>query len=246
MLKTDSFYFEGDDRVVILFHAFTSSAVDNRMLGRFLNKAGYTVYGHLFQAHGTDDVSDVLEVNPAVWFEDGKEAVEQMHKRGYHKIAVMGVSLGGIVSMQTFLDDSTILGVGTLCSPMISGYWTNTPKDFWNRYLTEQEAKGVSQEIIEAKRGEISQGVQRVLAHLDERKNAMYLQYNEVKRPVFIAQGAKDRTIDPKQAIELQYQFTDAPVNFKWYRESGHLITLGPERKDLFDDILHYFEGLAW
>jgi carboxylesterase len=47
-----SFTFEGGNRAVLLLHGFTGSSADVRMMGRFLEKKGYTVHAPVYKGHG--------------------------------------------------------------------------------------------------------------------------------------------------------------------------------------------------
>ena len=46
------FTFEGGDRAVLLLHGFTGNSADVRMLGRFLEKKGYTCHAPIYKGHG--------------------------------------------------------------------------------------------------------------------------------------------------------------------------------------------------
>ncbi|WP_373748590.1 alpha/beta hydrolase, partial [Jeotgalibaca porci] len=47
------FLFEAGPRAVLLLHAYTGSANDVRMLGRHLQREGYTVYAPNFSGHAS-------------------------------------------------------------------------------------------------------------------------------------------------------------------------------------------------
>ncbi|WP_368738766.1 alpha/beta hydrolase, partial [Escherichia coli] len=46
------FFFESGKRAVLLLHGFTGSSADVRMLGRFLEKKGYTSLAPHYKVHG--------------------------------------------------------------------------------------------------------------------------------------------------------------------------------------------------
>ena len=52
---------EGNTRAVILFHAYTGTPADVRMLAQFLHRHDYAVYVPVFSGHGTPDVDDILK-----------------------------------------------------------------------------------------------------------------------------------------------------------------------------------------
>lgn len=240
-----SFFFEGGNKVVILFHSFTSTPVDNRMLGRALNKRGYTVYGPLFSNHAST-LDYVLELSPSVWFEDGIKAVQKIKNMGYKDIVVAGVSLGGIVATQLILDDHSLLAAGTFCSPMIAGYGTNTPNEFWKRFVAEKKQEGMAEETINAFQPAITIGVEGVLEYLDQRKISMASYYSQLEKPFFIAQGGKDQTIDPMQALEFRDRLIKATVTFRWYEKGGHVLMTSRSKTDLVTDFSQFLGQLPW
>ena len=63
---------EGNTRAVILFHAYTGTPADVRMLAQFLHRHDYAVYVPVFSGHGTPDVDDILNNSPKKWYEDAK------------------------------------------------------------------------------------------------------------------------------------------------------------------------------
>lgn len=245
-MDNEGFYFEGTNgRAVILFHSFSSKSIDVRTLGRAINKAGYTVFGPTFTGHGTGDYLEPLRVEPKSWFDDGERAVERLLSENYSEIVCMGVSLGGIVSVQTMINNPKVIAAGTMCSPMMVGYDTNTPDQFWETYKDLERDSDVPEEEIEKQRDWIYENVGIVMDYLDQRKTRMQPDYGEIVRPIFIAQGGEDETIDPEQAKAFRDALTQATVDFHWYPEGKHVITLGEYRKPLMEDVIHYLDEIV-
>lgn len=244
------FYFEPQEdaefgkRGVLLFHSFTSTPVDVRGVGRALSKLGYTVRGVMFSYHG-GDIEDTL-VDPQTWIQDGRDAVAAFKEEGFDQVAVFGVSLGGIVSHKLIMEQEGVIGGGSICSPMIAGYSTNTPKDFWVRFKREKQEADWSAEEIENRRDEINAGVLKVLDALDQVKLNMHPHFGKVAKPIFIAQGGDDQIIDPAQAIELRDLYTNTDVDFHWFEEGGHLLSIGKFRQPLIDAMAEFLDKLDW
>ena len=245
-ISNKSFFFEGDHRAVILFHSFTSDPIDNRTLARAINREGYTVYGPTFSKHDDEKFEAVLEINPRQWFKDGEEAVGIMKNKGYSSIVVAGVSLGGIVATNLVVNHSELKGGGTFCSPMIKGFDTNTPIEFWERFMNEKKKEGLSKEVIDSYQDDITQKVVKVLDGLDLKKEEILPKLGDIRCPMFVAQGGKDQTIDPTQAYDFKEQLKNAKVSFHWYQDGEHLITMGNYRKQLLNDFLLFLEEIDW
>ena len=240
----ESFYFEGDERGVILLHSFTSTPGDVRGLSRAIAREGYTVYGPLLSHHG-GPIEDTL-IDPQRWLDDGRQAIQKLKDEGCQQIVCLGVSLGGTISHQMVIESDDVIAGGSICSPMVIGFETKTPTEFWNRYVKEKEELGWSNEAIEQSRPEIEAGLQQSLEELDKIKRAMAPEFEKVTKPIFIAQGGADTIVNPKQAIVLRDLYRNADVDFIWYEEGGHLLTVGEYRQPLLEEIMAFLNNLEW
>lgn len=242
MKSNQSFYFEGNDKAVLLLHSFTSTTIDVRTLGRALNQhGGYTVYGPLLTNHG-EEIEHTLDIPVEEWFKDGERGVKFLQDKGFQNIVSIGNSLGGIISMCLLTSNPNIRAAGTLCSPMIPGYKTTTPLTFWRRFVEEKRKLGWSEDRIDFKFDDIMLPVFKVFEQLDNIKKDLMLEYPKITKPVLIAQGANDKTIDPAQAFVFKKLLNNSPVTFKWYDRGGHVLPIGEYRKEIMKDILIFLE----
>ena len=69
------------------------------MLGRFLEKNGYTSLAPHYKGHGVPP-NELIETGPDEWWEDVVAGYEQLKQAGYEEIAVAGLSLGGVFSLK--------------------------------------------------------------------------------------------------------------------------------------------------
>ena len=74
------FTFEGGDRAVLLLHGFTGNSADVRMLGRFLEKKGYTCHAPIYKGHGVPP-EQLVHTGPEDWW---KEAYNQGMGKSYY------------------------------------------------------------------------------------------------------------------------------------------------------------------
>ena len=63
------FFFESGKRAVLLLHGFTGNSADVRMLGRFLEKKGYTSLAPHYKGHGVPP-EELIHTGPEEWWED--------------------------------------------------------------------------------------------------------------------------------------------------------------------------------
>lgn len=110
------FTFTGGARAVLLLHGFTGTTADVRMLGRFLQKHGYTTHAPLYRGHGVPP-EELVTYSPVEWWADVKEGYNALLEQGYEEIAVCGLSLGGVFSLKVGAALS-VKGVIPMCAPM--------------------------------------------------------------------------------------------------------------------------------
>ncbi len=238
------FFFEGGPRAVLLLHGFTGSSADVRMLGRFLEKHNYTCYAPHYKGHGVEP-EQLITTGPSDWWQDVVASYRFLKEQGYEEIAVAGLSLGGVYALKLALNEP-IKGVVTMCSPM-----TMRTTDLMFQGVLEyatafKKRQGKNAELIEQ---EIEKMKQQGMASLPELQQMIVSTSKEIDMlyaPVFVVQSRNDQVIDPNSA-KIIYETVESPnKRLKWFENSGHVITIGPEKEQLHEDILMFFNDLEW
>lgn len=238
------FFFEKGKRAVLLLHGFTGTSADVRMLGRFLEKEGYTSLAPHYKGHGVPP-EELIHTGPDEWWEDVVKAYDQLKDAGYEEIAVAGLSLGGVFSLKLGYN-RPLKGIVSMCAPMTLKT-TDLMYEGVLKYAGEYkkyEGKEQAQidEEVEALRGKTMPSLSDLQALVQEvRENV-----DHVYAPLFVVQGAKDSVIDPKSANIIYESAQSIEKELKWYEKSGHVITLGPEKEQLHEDVLAFLESLDW
>lgn len=238
------FFFEEGPRAVLLLHGFTGNSADVHMLGRFLQKNGYTTIAPHYKGHGVSP-EELIHTSPEDWWQDVQQAYQTLVDKGYKEIAVAGLSLGGVFSLK--LGYSTVLkGIVTMCAPM-SMRTTDImfegvlkyARDFSKVYgYTEAEQEAMLNRLREQGMPSLPQLqnlIQDVRAHVDE-----------IYAPIFVVQARKDEVIDVNSAQYIYDTVESNDKTLKWYEHSRHVITLDQERKELQQDILDFLNTLDW
>ena len=101
--KVEPFYFKAGKRAVLLLHGFTGSSADVRMLGRYVEKNGYSSHAPHYRGHG-EAPENLIISNPEQCWEHVVRGYEFLKSKGYEEIAVAGLSLGGVFSMKLALN----------------------------------------------------------------------------------------------------------------------------------------------
>lgn len=239
------FFFEKGQRAVLLMHAYNGSPNDVRMMGRALEKENYTVYAPMFRGHGTLNPEDVLTAAPADWIQDSKEALQFLVDKGYQQVAVFGLSLGGLMAMNIMTTQSVLAG-GTFNSPTINDEGFNLRSAFLQYVRYVKQVAEQTDEEIEIEMVRIEEKLDQQLAAISELVYSMQPAYKEIVQPVFIAQSGQDKLINPQVAVKFKEELVKAKVDFNWYENSEHVITVGVDRRELEKDLLHFLSDLNW
>ena len=68
----------------------------------------------------------------------------------------------------------------------------------------------------------------------------------QVTGPFYIAQGELDRLVDPEVSIEMKEALVNAAVDFHWFEQSGHVITVGKEKAEFQESVLEFLNQQEW
>ena len=238
------FTFEAGPRAVLLLHGFTGHTADVRMLGRFLEKKGYTSHAPIYRGHGVPP-EELVQSNPEEWWEDVQQAYQHLKELGYDEIAVAGLSLGGLYSLKLAYT-TELKGVIPMCAPMYFDNKTQLSKGFkeFARQYKQLERKGeatIEQEVaaIMNTSAELFPLIKSTIDEVREQVDTIYT-------PTFVVQATNDQMINPESASYI-YEHVEADEKaIKWYDESGHVITLDKQKEELHEDILQFLEKLDW
>lgn len=244
-MKAKSLFYEKGKRAVLLFHAFTSNPKDMLSLGRALERADYTVYAPVFSGHGTSDPDDLFNYSITDWVNDGKKALQFLKEKGYDEVAVLGLSLGGIVATDLLLNEE-VIGGGIFASPVISEFDTNVPENFMLWYESMKENAGHSREEIGGLKTSAEVQLKVILEGINSHVSEMEKEYDTISKKVFIAQGGKDEMINDQSAVGFKDALENAEVFFHWYEDAPHVLTTGKVGKEVQIDVLTYLSTLEW
>lgn len=242
--QPEPFLFEAGPRAVLLLHGFTGHSADVRMLGRYLEKKGYTSYAPILSGHGLTP-EELMKVNPEVWWEDVHKAYEYLNSLGYEEIAVAGLSLGGALSIK-LANCEKIKAVIPMCAPVFSDNevaLTKAFRFFAKQYKQfEQKEEATIESELTLLVAEFAEMFKKIKVLIDEVKEHVETIYT----PTFVVQASKDDIINPESATYIYENVEADHKELKWYENSTHVITLSNERDMLHDDIYRFLESLDW
>lgn len=240
------FFFEGGEKAVLLLHAYTGSANDVRLLGRELERNGYTVYAPNFSGHATDRFEDILDIgSPEAWFTDVMRAKEELVAKGHNEIAVFGLSMGGIMAARG-LETGEFIGGGSFNSPIFNIHESNVPKMFMYYAKLFKKKLGLANEMIEQDLAMIKPKLESQLRSLDDFTITVQQKLREITVPYYIAQSGKDEMIGSDLGEILADHLRHTNVDYNWFPEATHVITIGQNRKEFEMTVLDFLSQLNW
>ncbi|WP_179865886.1 carboxylesterase [Bacillus wiedmannii] len=238
------FTFEGGDRAVLLLHGFTGNSADVRMLGRFLEKKGYTCHAPIFKGHGVPP-EELVHTGPEDWWQDVMEAYQLLKDKGFEKIAVAGLSLGGVFSLKLGYT-VPVLGVVPMCAPMYIKSEETMYQGIlaYAREYKKREQKSpeqIKQEMLEFQKTPMNtlKALQELIADVRNNVDMIYA-------PTFVVQARHDEMINTDSANIIYNGVESTLKDIKWYEDSTHVITLDKQRDELHEDVYNFLEQLDW
>jgi carboxylesterase len=244
MVVPKPFTFGDGKRAVLLLHGFTGNTADVRMLGRFLEKKGYTCHAPLYKGHGVPPEELVLS-GPEDWWQNVIEGYEFLQQQGHKEIAVAGLSLGGVFSLKLGYT-VPIKGIVPMCAPayikseevMYEGVLE------YARGYKQLEGKTedqIEQEMIDFQKTPMGtlKALQNLIADVRDHIDLIYA-------PLFVVQARHDHMINMDSANIIYNNAESLQKELKWYEESGHAITLDKEKDLLHEDVYQFLEKLDW
>lgn len=239
-----AFTFEAGERAVLLLHGFTGHTADVRMLGRFLEKKGYTCHAPIYRGHGKPP-EELLDATPEQWWEDVTNAYNHLKDLGHTNIAVVGLSLGGVLGLKLAYSEK-IKGVIPMCAPMFFDNETQLTKGFKTFAKEYKQLEGKNSDTIEEEIDSLLGESATMFEQLGRLITNVKNNVDTIYTPTFVVQAKKDEMINTRSATYIYENVESDQKDIKWYEESGHVITLDKQKDLLHEDIYMFLEELDW
>ena len=250
---------EETDRACLLIHGFTGTPSEMRGLGEALAAQGIRVHGVRLAGHGEGEEAFIRSTRKQ-WLASAEEGLAQLER--YPRVFVAGLSMGGVISLllagyhperiagviamstPTRLSKSWMV---KLAYPFIKWYYPLKALDF-NKPEVQKEV--LRQRLLVDSNAIIDFSNPAVVASIKSSARLSVTALNELVRLVeqgrsrlnkvrsslMIIQSKGDQTVQPSCAEELYRLATAAsPKTLHWLEKSGHVITIGPEREEVYD-----------
>lgn len=248
----EPYLFQGGRTACLIVHGFNSSTRENRDMGKFLAGQGFTVLGIRLPGHATTP-ADMRRVRWTDWLaavEDGWNLLKGLSDH----VFIMGQSLGGVLTMvagSRYAFDG-VIGISTPYG-LLQGWQARLLHPgllrFVSLFLPEINKPALSDnpDKLDERAPKFDldpypRYVTRALAEVLELIEVMRDGLPQVTAPLLLIQGRHDIVVE-KDAMHLfGERVSSKQKEHLWMENSGHGITLSPEREIAFEAIFEFIK----
>lgn len=229
------------EQCVILVHGYTGTPGELRLLGDYLNKQGYPVFGALLPGHGTD-VHDLADKTFTDWTDYLMDKVMLAASR-YSKVSLVGTSMGASVSLRV-AEDGPIHKLVTLSAPIET---FDEHHQFAGEFYQEHPYiskpwhpfEGIDEKYYQSYHSYPLRPLYTAFLEIDKMPEG---ELAKVTCPILIMQSKVEKTVKPVSAKIIYNAVGSKEKEIAWFNNSGHILALGPERHDVYKKVDNFLE----
>jgi carboxylesterase len=268
VIQNVEFRLEGGRSGVLLIHGLTGTPNEMRLVGKGLNRAGFSVYGMQLAGH-CGDVSDLLATGWEDWYASVEAAAEKFRHEVDH-LFVAGLSMGAILALKLAAKrPQWVCGVGVYGATFRYDGWAMPWYSRFSfmlplarlvgfgqqRMVYETEPYGLRDERLRAQiSGLMLSGDSTAaglpgnpwpsLTEMYDMARLVRRQLPTVTAPCLVAHATEDDVASLNNA-HLVAQSVSGPVEMLLLEDSYHMITIDRERRLLIDRSAEFFARIA-
>lgn len=230
---------------VLLLHSYTGTTRDMNLLGRLMQRQGYSVMVPLYSGHDTADIKSVLDYSPMIWRQEAHEAYYWMAKQDFDYFFVFGLSLGGILATDIMAQaDFKGCGGGIFNAPVKTQEPIDISASFMHlgQFLAERRN---DQAAFREEFDDILEGHWHQMRELEALKADIEPRLSLIDKPFYIAQSGEDELIDPEDAYHLQDSLVNAQISYHYFPHNTHSITTNRDRKAFDQSVLDFIDRVV-
>ena len=231
-------------RGVLLIHGFAGSPPELRRLGEHLAASGWRCAGPVLPGHGTQP-EQLARTGWRDWAAAVQREFDSLCER-CETVVVAGQSMGGLLALDLAANDLRVAAVASLAAPLwfngvlprtlpvlqhlVRWHVPGTDVDLWNPTAVDElwsygrrsvRAINQLQQLCSRVRGELAQ----------------------VRAPVLVMHGLRDRTADPRCAQEVARRLVCSDeVELQYLPRSGHALSIDVDREVVNDRVSQWFD----
>jgi carboxylesterase len=251
VVDTAAFDLGGDskdrsDRGVLLVHGFTGTPYEVRPLGERLAALGYTAVGPLLPGHGRT-AAELNRTGWPDWLNAAQGELDALRRR-CARVAVVGLSLGGLLALALARRNRDLRAVVTMAAPLwIAPALEATVRAFTfvtRARVTTFPKAGADIADPEARRvfpsaREFPLVALRSLLDFMPRVRA---DLPEIRVPTLVVHGDRDHTAPPACAIEVLRNVGTIDKRLVRLPRSCHIVTVDVEREIVAREVAAFLD----
>jgi carboxylesterase len=231
-------------RGALLLHGFAGTPPELRRLGEHLARRGWRCVGPALPGHGTTPE----DLNRFRWHHWAAAAQRELDLlcESCDTVVVAGQSMGGSLALHLAANDLRVAAVASIAAPL----WFNSPLvrvlpllqhvvrwhypgddvDLWDPTAVE-ELHSYGRRSV------------RAINQLNRFAHHVANELAQVRAPVLVVHGLRDRTVDPRCASQIASRLVcSAQVELHLLPRSGHGVSVDVDRDSVNERIAAWFE----
>jgi carboxylesterase len=231
-------------RGALLIHGFASTPPELRRLGEHLAARGWRCSGPALPGHAA--TPEALEATTwRDWAGAAQSALDELAAE-CDEVVVAGQSMGGTIALHLAATDLRVRAVATLAAPVrLSGiaqhllplfvatvrwYYPGDDIDLWHTDAIEELYS-------------YGRRATRSIRELKRLTNVVRDELAQIRCPVLVLHGERDRTIDPRNAAEIESRLvSSAAVARRTFPRSGHALSVDVDREAVNAAVSDWFD----
>jgi carboxylesterase len=247
---------------VLLIHGMSGAPAEMRLVGRHLNRRGYTVYAPLLAGHGRD-MSALRHTSWQDWLASATDAAERLAQQTSELFAA-GICVGGKLGLLAGHQRPGLLKAVAIYSPCFHYDGWNVP--FYHSLLArfigplslipfldrlsfaDLPSLGIKDprlrqmvELMSAE-GILDRVPAKGLAEMHRLSGALKKQLPHMRTPTLILHSREDDLSAPRNARYIR-RHIGAPNELRWVDDSYHMIHIDRQYRHVADTTADFFEA---
>jgi carboxylesterase len=232
-------------RGVLLLHGFAGTPPELRRLGEHLAAHGYRCRGPALAGHGTTP-EQLMATDRHDWLRSAHAELDRLADE-CDELMVVGQSMGGAIALHLAATDLRVRAVATLAAPIwLTGMAVRlvplmrhvVPWHVARDDIDLYDPAGIEELYSYGRRP--MRSIHQFMALIAEVRDELA----QVRAPVLVAHGGRDRTIHPDNAREIERRLVcSAEVSRVMFPRSGHGMSVDIDREEINATVLRWFDA---
>jgi acylglycerol lipase len=247
---------ENPKAIIIIVHGMGEHIARYHHVAEFFNKNGFSVYGFDHRGHGKSEGKRGHTPSYEQLLKDVDVFVNKIKADNPNKnILLYGHSMGGNVCLNYLMKKSNNIKAATISAPWIKLAFEPPAIKvvlgnlMVNIYPSLTQPSGLNPNHISRDKAEVEKYINDKLVHdkisagffVNTYKAGYYIleNPNDLKTPIFLIHGTGDQLTSHKASEEFAEK--SKKVNLKIYKDLYHELHNEPEKEEVLNDVLQFF-----